>query len=551
MKRVFVLLVIFTSLLLRVQAQTPAEWQQDLRFLQQTVHTKYANLFYNITAADWDKAVDKLYNEIPTLNPQATLVGMMKLVALFHVGHTQVSTRSFHDPNRSVISLGRYPFQLYWFSDGVYIISADKNYEAAVGGKVLQIGNMKTADALETIRPLVNYENEQGYKSNSMFFLAIPEFLQALGIASSGDQVPLLISKNGKESTVMFKAGNATFSNPTGLELPGSWVAAKKPGDTPLWQKDPAAYRYYEYLPDSKTLYVRHSVVLNDGNKTISDFFANIADFIDKNDVQRLVLDIRMNGGGNNYLNKSVINTIVAARKINQKGKFFCILGRRTFSAAQNLTNELEKYTEVTFVGEPTGENVNFYGDTRTEVLPNSKLPVNLSWLWWQNLDPRDTRKATSPQLAADMSFSDYYNNQDPAMDVILHYNIAKDLFPNLTNLAQSGKKEEAYQFAAAYYKDPVNRYGLDKMESDINTEGYRLLSAGNNQTASNLLEVNMKLFPESANTYDSYAESLAALGKTDEAIKYYEMAIAKDKEGTTAQNSKTQLEKLKNKKSF
>jgi len=120
-----------------------------------------------------------------------------------------------------------------------------------------------------------------------------------------------------------------------------------------------------EYIPETRTLYVRHSAVINDGDNTIESLFRNVEEFIQENDVQKLVLDLHMNGGGNNYLNKSVIKTIIKSEKINQPGKFYCITGRRTFSVAQNLVNEMENYTEVIFVGEPTSENVNFYGDTK------------------------------------------------------------------------------------------------------------------------------------------------------------------------------------------
>ena len=527
--------------------QTTTEWQGDLRYLQQAVHSKYSNLFYNITAADWDKAVDGFYDEIPKLDNNHVLAGFMKLVALFHIGHTQMNTFGMHQQAVGSLSLHRYPFQLYWFNDGLYILRADNKYANAVGGKVTSIGNMKTAAALEAIRPLVTYENEQGYRSNSVFFLAVPEFLLTQGITNSADEVSISYTRNGKEESTVFKAAgdNHNFSM-TGLDIPEGWADAKKIGNTPLWQKEPGAYRYMEYLPQNKTLYVRHSVTLNDGDKTIAAFFTNMAEFIEKNDVQRLILDIRMNGGGNNYLNKAIITSIIASKKINQKGKFFCIIGRRTFSAAQNLVNEMEKYTEVTYVGEPTGENVNFYGDTRTENLPNSKLQANLSWLWWQNLDPRDTRKATSPALAVDMSFNDYYNNEDPLVKIIFNAEKEKPLLPTLTALISSGKKEEAMQFAIAYTKDPLHRYTLDRLETDINQEGYNDMAANKTAEANALFEINTKLFPESANAYDSYAESFMNMGKNDEALKYYAMAIAKDKDGVTADNSKKMIEKIK-----
>ncbi len=528
--------------------QTTAAWQSDLRQLQQIVHTKYNNLFYNLAATDWDKAVDNFYEEIPRLEKQQVLAGFMKIAAMFHIGHTQINSFGFHHEG-SILQLHRLPFQLYWFSDGVYILSADSKYEQAVGGKVTRIGKLKTADAIEAIRPLVSYENEQGFKGNSMFFLATAEFLKTQGIAESAEEVPVTYLKNGKEETILFKPGdnNNGFSM-TGLENPAGWAVAKKSlSQVPLWQKEPSAFRYMEYLPENKTLYIRHSVNLNDGNKTIASFFDNMAGFIEQHDVQKLILDIRTNGGGNNQLNKPMITNIIRSGKINQKGKFFCIIGRRTFSAAQNLVNELEKYTEVTFIGEPTSENVNFYGDTRTEILTNSKLQANLSWLWWQNLDPRDKRKATSPELAIDMQFTDYYNNEDPALKAIFNYENEKPFMYTLMGLMGAGNKAEALKFSVAYKNNPVHRYFADRLEADINREGYNKMQSNNIDIAHALFELNINLFPESANAYDSYAESLVNMGKKEEALKYYQLAIEKDKQGVTAENARKMIDKIKN----
>jgi tetratricopeptide (TPR) repeat protein len=532
--------------LLPANCQNASEWQSDLRYLQQTVHSKYSNLFYNISAPDWDKSVDEFYNQIPKLEKEQVLAGFVKLVALFHIGHTQMNTFGLH-MGSTALQLNRLPFQLYSFSDGIYILRADSKYEKTVGGKVTRIGKMKIEEAMEAIRSLVSYENEQGFISNSMFYLAIPEFLKTQGITDNTDETAITYLKNGKEETTVFKPerNNNIFSM-TGLETPAGWSVAKKSGDLPLWQKEPSSFRYMQYLPETKTLYVRHSVNLNDGNKTMAVFFNNMVDFIDNNDVAKLILDVRTNGGGNNTLNKPAITGIVKSRKINQKGKFFCIIGRRTFSAAQNLVNELEKNTEVIFVGEPTSENVNFYGDTKTETFPNSKLQVNLSWLWWQNMDPRDKRKATSPALAVDMSFNDFYNNVDPVMNVINSFDKQGPIDDKLRAFVEQGKFDEAVNMASEFLKDPLHRYFKNELETKINAYGYQLINQNKFDNANKVLKMNIQLFPESANAYDSYAESFMLMGKKEDAIKYFEIAIAKDKEGVTADNSRRQIEKIK-----
>ena len=383
------------------------------------------------------------------------------------------------------------------------------------------------------------------------YYLNLPEFLQAVDIIDNTDKVSITYLKDGKEKNITLLAENMPPPVVHGPPASDNWVDAFEDINTPnapLWLKEQGKLRYFEYLPESKTVYVKHRAVQDEPNETIASFFAKVFRFVDSNDVDKFILDIRLNGGGNNYLNKSVITGIIQAKKINRKGHLFIITGRETFSAAQNLTNELEKYSEAVFVGEPTSENVNFFGDTRTEVLPNSKLNINLSWLWWQNLDPRDKRKWTAPQLAADLSFDDYKKGIDPAMIAIMNYKSTGSIDEQLRSMVMAGKYDEAVAAAKKYLEDPLHRYYKDDLETKVNDFGYRLLNQNKFEQANKVLQMNVQLFPESANVYDSYAESWWKLGNKEEAIRYYKMAISKDPNGVTGENAKKMLEQLQGK---
>jgi hypothetical protein len=90
---------------------------------------------------------------------------------------------------------------------------------------------------------------------------------------------------------------------------------------------------------------------------------------------------MRLNRGGNNSLNRPLLLNIIKSAKIDQKGKLFAIVGRSTFSAAQNMVNDLERFTNTIFVGEPSGSKLNHYGDSRRITLPNSGMTVRVSTL--------------------------------------------------------------------------------------------------------------------------------------------------------------------------
>lgn len=78
-----------------------------------------------------------------------------------------------------------------------------------------------------------------------------------------------------------------------------------------------------------------------------------------------------------------------------------------------------------------------------------------------------------------------------------------------------------------------IAEYGLNNAGL-LNTIGYRLITDNKTEDALVIFRANMKLFPEVANCYDSYAEANMLLGRKEEAIKYYTTAYEKTKTDQT-----------------
>src|SRR4051812_31654423 len=133
---------------------------------------------------------------------------------------------------------------------------------------------------------------------------------------------------------------------------------------------------------------------------------------------EKFVLDLRLNGGGNGDLNRGIFLPLIKSR-YDVPGKLYVLTGRRTWSAAQMLVTEMQKYTNAIFAGEPTASKGNAFGDSYRIVMPNSKVTVRVSTLWWQYLDPRDRREMIEPAIKAGLSFVDYVGGKDPALDAI------------------------------------------------------------------------------------------------------------------------------------
>jgi tetratricopeptide (TPR) repeat protein len=302
-------------------------------------------------------------------------------------------------------------------------------------------------------------------------------------------------------------------------------VDARDPASpTPLWLKDPANKYWFEYLKDSRTLYVQFNEVGNKDDETLETFFKRVMTFADANPVDRFVLDERLNGGGNNGLLRPIIHDFIRSDRVTQPGRLFTIIGRQTFSAAMNCVNRMKLDTNTLFVGEPTGASPNMYGDNAPVVLPHSKLTVRLSTLWWQDMDPRDRRVWQAPDLSTELTFADYRAGRDPAMDAILNYKPG----PSISELVKAAAEKNDYAAAKdalmMFIKDPLHRYAT--VEADINRLGYEFINARKLDQALLVLKLNVEAYPASFNTWDSLGEVYMDRGEKGLAIQNYAKSL-------------------------
>ncbi|MEZ5042481.1 MAG: tetratricopeptide repeat protein [Saprospiraceae bacterium] len=548
--KTFTLLLFFsllTASLLGQPTPTAAEWQADLRYLQETVHKDYPFLFKKVDAETFDREVETLYKAIPAMEPHEVIVGLARIVSLFQYGHTSIGIAGWWE--REAFNFHQLPFNLYQFSDGIYLQGVHKDYEKALGAKLIKIEGVPIEDAIAAIRPVVPVENDQYFKAFGLTLLGTPEVLHAQGITKQlQEKISLTLERDGKTFDLTF-APIKTKTFPGSYSLingKGDWLDARDNTKTPHYLKNLDRIYYYEYLPEQKAVYVRHSQIQDDAEEAIPAFYERVFDFIEKNDVEKLILDVRLNGGGNNYKNKPVVTGIIRTEKINQVGKLFVIIGRRTFSACQNLVNELHTYTNAIFVGEPTAENINFYGDNRPVTLPNSKIPVRLSFAWWQDKPQWENGPWLAPHLAVDMSFEEYRSNQDPVLEAALHFsddNFILNPINYFTTLFQTGKLAEIQSEAARMVKDP--QYRFFDFNGEFNKVGYNLLGQNQLEPALFVFELNAKLFPDSANAWDSLGEACWKANQIDKAIIHYKKAIALDPNGSVGENARNMLKEI------
>jgi hypothetical protein len=503
-----------------VPAPDVAAWRADLRLLASELPRRHPAPFHRITAAQWDSATARLDRRLPTLTRNQTLVEFWRLVALIGDAHTVIQ------PDLS-LGLRYYPLELYAFEDGLFVRRADSAHAALVGARVVRIGRVSADSALAAAATIVSHENDGWVRAWGPLNLMIPELLDGLGLAEDVEHLTLVVEREGRRASVVV-APTGRFERHGPIDMSG-WPTMRA-ATPPLWEQRPDEAFWWTWLADSRTLYVsQRAVVPAPRSSTNRSQWDAVFAFADSASPARLVIDLRENTGGNGRLNRYPVQQILRRPALDRPDRLFVIIGRRTFSAAQQFTNQLEWWTQGTLVGEPTGQRPSQYGDHRPLALPNSRLIVQISTVFHQAPDPFDRRSFVPPTLYTPLTAAQYRRGEDPALAAILAAGATGPVAEQVEGAIAAGDTAAAERSLRAAQDAVVNRYR--SFEADINALGYRLLGAGAVDRAIMAFRINTRVYPRSANTYDSLGEALLAAGRREEAIAAYRQAIAIDPE--------------------
>ena len=108
----------------------------------------------------------------------------------------------------------------------------------------------------------------------------------------------------------------------------------------------------------------------NSDSESIAAFSERLRELLRRESATSLIVDVRHNNGGNNTLVRPLVRTLIEFDMRSPGHRIFVIAGRGTFSAAQNFINRVERWTNATFVGEPSSSSPNFVGEEHGFLLP-------------------------------------------------------------------------------------------------------------------------------------------------------------------------------------
>jgi tetratricopeptide (TPR) repeat protein len=395
-------------------------WRYDLALLEREVNRKgYAyGITRPISKEDFHAAVKTLGDQAPKLTDLQMMIAVMKLMRSLGDGHT-----TFLSPPAQPDYALALPLQFYLFKEGLFVIGSDPKYKDILGAEVLSLGGHTVDEVMKSLDPIISRDNEMWPSQLGPYHMRNLPLLRGLGLVSDIRKIELRIRDVkgvNRLATVEADPDHPNIWN----EFPTTWITYAQSLGTPLplYLKNTKSPYWFEYLPDGRVLYFQYNRVLNDPQEPLAKFSERLFKFIDEHEIDKLVIDMRWNNGGNTFLSWPLLHGLIKSDKVNKRGKLFVIIGRRTFSAAQNTSTFFERHTNAIFVGEPTGSSPNFVGEETPFTLPYSKATVNVSDLYWQSAWPQDYRTWIAPQIYAPPTFAAYHANRDPAMEAIMLY---------------------------------------------------------------------------------------------------------------------------------
>jgi hypothetical protein len=391
-------------------------WRYDLDHLLRRMEKVHYNLYAKVSREKLHAAVEDLKGRIGDLKDEEMAVGVQSILAMVGDGHT---TMMWDNRHGGQASRPRYPVELYEYKEGLYVRGAAPSIAEIAGSKVLRIGNASAEEALKAVAPLCSRDNTMGIKIQAPLYLTNPAVLTYLKLADSMSGTAMVVRKpTGEEATIELKPAVIRARDAKKFVRANAHATARQP----ISFKNNDDQYWFEYVPEKKLVYFQYNQVGNKADEPLEKFCCRLFAFINEKPVEYLVIDMRNNSGGNNFLNRPLVHGLIRCDKVNRSGHLFVLVGRRTFSAAMNGAVDIERNSNAVFVGEPTGSSPNFVGETTILVLPCSGLRLSCSSLYWQSSTASDRRTWIAPDLVAEPSIVAFAANRDPGLEAIFGY---------------------------------------------------------------------------------------------------------------------------------
>lgn len=369
----------------------------DLRYFRDSLPAKHLNLFSKVSKQTFLKKCNDLERKIDKLDIDEFTIELFKINASIAEEHTILF------PKHTV----KFPLKLQLFDDGILVVGADSIYRNLLLSKILAINGVSYKQLNKKFHEVFKKDNPSYVKIWINYFLSKPEFLRGLGIVDTIDSNSFTVLTTSGE-VIRTKIASVPIENKINYLYVDQY-------STFLPYKNKGSY-WFEMDTKRSILYFNYLQCRNDPEETFADFNKRLFNEIQNSKPEKLVLDLRFNGGGDNAVLNPFIESI-KANYLNRKNSFFVLIGYNTFSSSLMNAIDLRRNTNSILIGEPTGGSINHYGELRSFELPSAKMKITYSTKYWENW--KNHVGPLKPDHQVKRNYESFLNNLDEALEYI------------------------------------------------------------------------------------------------------------------------------------
>lgn len=378
-------------------------WRRDVDFLVEEIKRVNPDYRESKLPAEFVRRYEELKRKIPSLTPEQFLVGINRLLAALHQGHTSIVG--------SGTPIHHLPLQFYVFPEGIFIVRAADRYKDLVGMRVVSFGRTPAEEALRLMNLMQSVDGDMEYLYSGPWLLRNAEFLKGSGIDIRVDSVELTVEKPGTGRRTVWLGGPeveywSTLPPPASVEGPLFLQHA----EVGYWQLP---------MPEHDAHYVLLNRMLNDSAETLPAFGVRLWKELEQRKPKNLIVDVRLNGGGMANLYPELLRTIMAFTR-DPSHKLYVLMGRATHSAAGLFITDLERLANPIFVGEASEDCCNLHADALGVELPYSGHSGGVTGGRWNfSYSSLDGRREMSPHVPVQLTARAYFAGEDPALAAV------------------------------------------------------------------------------------------------------------------------------------
>lgn len=389
------------------------EMLADLSQLEQLIVTKHIRPYRLVSKEELQLVVEEAKDIIRSKDScdEACYVAVLKVIAALNDGHSMVTAHS-----REKL-FGYIPLTTTWFKEGLIATRVPKAYADILGGRLVAIDGVDIDSILTTLKPILPHGNLSRFKKYAYSYLRLPGLLYGLGITGSSQKATFTFSKNGETKEAVFEhMSDEVFAKTTFIHID------ELIEQVPIYRENTSDYYWYRYDSTHKIFYFNYNRVGNMEDTRASEFANQMWSKVDSLDIEKFILDIRDNGGGQFAYSMSFTQGILDRPTINVPGKLFVISGYNTFSAALDMLRMWEQKTHAIILGEAPGDYAASSGDAKPYTLSNSGITIQLSSVFHPTIFLDDMRREVLLDKYIEPTWRSYEAGKDEAYEYIVGY---------------------------------------------------------------------------------------------------------------------------------